>query len=96
MWLDSLRDRQAKIAIIRRVACLEAGLAGDHKSVRGGIHDLRIDVGAEYWVYYALVARTVILLTRGGNKQSQHHDITSAIEMLHDWKVRNDKSAPFS
>lgn len=30
-WLDSLRDRQAKIAIIRRVARLETGLAGDHK-----------------------------------------------------------------
>ena len=95
-WLDSLRDRQAKIAIIRRAARLETGLAGDHKSVRGGIQELRIDVGAGYRVYYAFVDRTIILLTCGGNKQSQDSDIASAIEMLHDWKKRNDKSTPLS
>lgn len=87
-WLDSLRDRQAKIAIIRRVARMETGLAGDHKSVRGGIQELRIDVGTGYRVYYAFVNRAIILLTCGGNKQSQDRDIASAIEMLRDWKVR--------
>ena len=95
-WLDSLRDRQAKIAIIRRVARLETGLTGDHKSVRGGIQELRIDVGAGYRVYYAFVDRTIILLTCGGNKQAQDRDIASAVEMLRDWKVRNDKSTPLS
>src|SRR5471032_1124828 len=95
-WLDSLRDRQAKIAVIRRVARLEAGLAGDHKSVRCGIQELRIDVGAGYRVYYAFVDRAIILLACGGSKQSQDHDITSAIEMLRNWKARNDKSIPLS
>jgi putative addiction module killer protein len=88
-WLDALRDRQAKIAIIRRVARLEMGLAGDHRSVRGGVQELRVDVGAGYRIYYAFIDRTVILLTCGGNKQTQDRDIASAIEMLHDWKVRN-------
>ncbi|NVM75605.1 putative addiction module killer protein [Duganella sp. SG902] len=89
-----MRDRQAKIAIIRRTARLESGLAGDHKSVRGGIQELRVDVGAGYRVYYAFVDRTIILLTCGGNKQSQDRDIASAIEMLRDWKKRNDQSTP--
>lgn len=93
-WLDSLRDRQAKIAIIRRVARLESGLAGDHKSLRGGVQELRIDIGAGYRVYYAFVGRALILLTCGGNKQSQTDDINIAIEMLHDWKVRNEKHTP--
>ena len=95
-WLDSLRDRQAKVAIIRRVARLEIGLTGDQKSLRGGIHELRIDVGAGYRVYFAFVDRTVILLTCGGNKQSQGRDIAAAIDMLHDWKVRNGKSTPLA
>ena len=95
-WLDSLRDRQAKIAIIRRAARLEGGLAGDHKSIRGGIQELRIDVGAGYRVYYAVVDQTIILLTCGGNKQSQDRDIATAIDMLRDWKRRNDKSTPLS
>lgn len=93
-WLDALRDRQAKIAIIRRVARLERGLAGDHKSLRGGIQELRIDAGAGYRVYYAFVERTAILLACGGNKQSQDDDINNAIEMLRDWKARNDQNTP--
>ncbi|WP_296000565.1 type II toxin-antitoxin system RelE/ParE family toxin [Rugamonas sp.] len=91
-WLNSLRDRQAKIAVIRRVARLETGLAGDRKSVRGGILELRVDVGAGYRIYYAFVDRTVILLTCGGNKQTQDHDVNLAIEILRDWKKRNEKN----
>jgi putative addiction module killer protein len=62
--------------------------------VRIGIQELPVDVGAEYRVYYAFVGRSIILLTCGGNKQSQTVDINAAIEMLHDWKVRNEKHAP--
>jgi putative addiction module killer protein len=65
-WLDSLRDRTAKIAVIRRIARIELGLFGDCKSLRDGISELRIDVGAGYRVYYAQLGNMVILLT--------HHD----------------------
>ena len=41
-WLDGLRDRVAKVAIIRRVARVEIGLFGDHKPLRDGICELRI------------------------------------------------------
>jgi putative addiction module killer protein len=88
-WLKSIRDRQAKIAIIRRVARLESGLQGDRKSLRAGIHELRIDVGAGYRVYYAFVKNTVILLACGGSKRSQDQDIELAIRLLQDWKKRN-------
>jgi len=50
-WLDGLRDRVAKVAIIRRVARVEMRLFGDHATVRDGISELRIDVGAGYRVY---------------------------------------------
>jgi putative addiction module killer protein len=95
-WLDSLRDRQAKIAIVRRVARLEIGLPGDRKSLRGGIQELRIDIGAGYRVYFGFVANTVILLTCGGNKQSQHRDVELAIKLLKDWKARHGSNAPFA
>jgi putative addiction module killer protein len=95
-WLDALRDRQAKITIIRRVARLEAGLLGDRKSVRGGIQELRIDAGSGYRIYYAFVGKAVVLLACGGSKHSQDHDISSAIEMLRDWKRRNGKGTPLS
>ena len=88
-WLDGLRDRTAKIAVIKRVARVEAGLFGDCKSLRDGISELRIDVGAGYRVYYALVGNQVILLTSGGDKKSQSRDIDRAIRFLKDWERRN-------
>ncbi|WP_035384767.1 type II toxin-antitoxin system RelE/ParE family toxin [Ferriphaselus sp. R-1] len=88
-WLDSLRDRTAKIAIIRRVARIELGLFGDCKPLRDGISELRVDVGAGYRIYYAQVGNMVILLTSGGDKRSQSRDIERAIRLLHDWEKRN-------
>lgn len=88
-WLDGLRDRVAKIAIIKRVARVEIGLLGDHKPLRDGVCELRIDVGAGYRVYYAQVGNRVILLTSGGDKKSQSHDIERAIRLLKDWEERH-------
>ncbi|MYN39166.1 type II toxin-antitoxin system RelE/ParE family toxin [Duganella sp. FT109W] len=95
-WLDTLRDRQAKVAILRRVARLEAELPGDHKPLRDGIQELRIDVGSGYRVYYAFIGSNVVLLACGGNKRSQNRNITAAINMLQDWKIRNAKNRPLS
>ena len=88
-WLDGLSDRIAKIAVIKRVARVEAGLFGDCKFLRDGINEFRIDVGAGYRVYYAQVGNKLILLTSGGVKKSQSRDIDRAIGFLKDWEKRN-------
>ena len=38
--MNSLRDRPAKIAVIRCVARLEMGLLGDHCPVGGGVQEI--------------------------------------------------------
>ena len=91
-WLDGLRDRVAKVAIIKRVARMEMGLFGDCKSLREGVWELRIDVGAGYRVYYAHVGRAVILLTSCGDKRSQSRDVERAVKLLKDWRVRNGQN----
>ncbi len=88
-WLESLRDWVAKVAIIKRVARLEVGLFGDCKSLREGIWELKVDVGAGYRVYYAHVGNRVILLTSGGDKKSQSRDIERALNLLKNWEKRN-------
>ena len=88
-WLDGLRDRMAKIAVIKRVARVEAGLFGDCKVLRDGIGELRVDVGAGYRVYYAQLGNQVILLTCGDDKKSQSRDIDRAVGFLKDWEKRN-------
>lgn len=84
-----MRDRVAKIAVIKRVARVEAGLFGDCKYLRDGIGELRVDVGAGYRVYYAQVGKQVVLLTCGGDKRSQSRDIDRAVGFLKDWEKRN-------
>ena len=89
-WLEGLRDRTAKIAVIRRMTRLERGLFGDCKPLREGVWEARIDVGAGYRVYYAVVGEQVILLTNGGDKRTQDADIERAIGYLKDWRQRNE------
>ena len=80
-WLQRLRDMQAKVAIIRRVARVEQGNLGDHKFCRDGVWELRIDIGPGYRVYYALAGHRLVLLLCGGDKRTQSKDIEAAIEM---------------
>jgi len=59
-WFQQLRDRQAKVALIRRLARIGHGNFGDHKFCRDGVWELRVDVGAGYRVYYALSGHRVV------------------------------------
>ena len=44
-WIDSLRDRNARVRIRVRLDRLTLGNFGDTKAIGGGIHELRIDRG---------------------------------------------------
>lgn len=89
-WLKELRNVQAKIAIIRRLNRLEQGNFGDFKPLRDGVHELRIDTGPGYRVYYARSGKTVMLLLCGGSKRTQSSDIDRACEYWRDWQNRTD------
>jgi putative addiction module killer protein len=88
-WLNDLRDLRARIAILRRIDRVELGNFGDHKSVGGGVSELRIDVGPGYRVYYAQSGNTLVLLLLGGDKRSQQSDIERAISCWDDWQRRD-------
>ncbi len=77
-WMASLRDRQARARIGRRIDRLALGNLGDVKSVGGGISELRIDYGPGYRVYFTTTDRTVVLLLCGGDKRTQDRDIATA------------------
>lgn len=89
-WLGRLRDRQAKIAVIRRMNRVEQGGFGDHKFCRDGVWELRIDIGPGYRVYYARARQRVVLLLGGGDKRTQNTDIDRAVGYWQDWQRRND------
>ncbi len=85
-WLEKLKDIKAKIAIVRRVTRIEQGNFGDHKFCRDGVSELRIDVGAEYRVYYAIAGKHVVLLLCGGDKRKQDADIARACGYWQKWQ----------
>ena len=89
-WLTRLRDRQAKVAVARRVIRVAQGNFGDHKFCREGVWELRIDAGPGYRVYYALSGKRVVLLLCGGDKRTQDADIARAVDYWQDWQRRTD------
>lgn len=83
-WLAGLRDRRARIKIDRRIERLEEGNPGDHKSVGGGLLELRIDFGPGYRVYYKAYGAILVVVFAGGEKDTQDADISKARALLSD------------
>ncbi len=61
-----------------RISRVAAGNFGDAKSVGGAVHELRIDYGPGYRVYYTRRGKVVVLLLCGGDKRTQSKDIRKA------------------
>ncbi|WP_068317907.1 type II toxin-antitoxin system RelE/ParE family toxin [Polycladidibacter hongkongensis] len=84
-WLNHLNDREAKRAIVARLARMESGLFGDAKPVGGGLSELRLHIGKGYRVYYKKTGNTVLLVLCGGSKSSQHSDIKAAHDLAREY-----------
>ena len=80
-WLKGLRDRNAQARIAVRIDRIEEGNFGDHRSVGGGVSELRVNVGGGYRIYYTIRDRTVVVLLCGGDKSGQRRDIRRAQRM---------------
>ena len=88
-WLDRLRDRKARIAVQRRVDRLKGGGFGDCGFCRGGVWELRVDIGAGYRVYYARSGGELILILCAGSKSTQDADISRAVSCWQDYLRRS-------
>lgn len=85
-WVSGLKDRVAAARINARIDRALLGNLGDHKSLRDGVSEMRIDVGAGYRLYFTRRGNTVIVLLCGGDKRTQDADIKHAIELAKHWK----------
>jgi putative addiction module killer protein len=87
-WLDGLKDVKARVAILRRIDRIAKGNFGDHKFLRDGVSEVRVDLGAGYRVYYGKHGETLVLLLCGGSKRTQAADIARAVEFWVDYRRR--------
>ncbi len=86
-WFDSL-DAFAAARVDRYVRRMEQGNLGDSKGVGEGVHELRIDFGPGYRIYYGIDHNTIIILLGGGSKKHQSRDIAKAIQSWKSYKNR--------
>ena len=85
MWFDGLRDIQVRARIDARVRRLALGNPGQHRVLKGGIAELKIDLGPGFRVYYTQRGRTLVILLCGGDKATQQADIRTARRIAEDW-----------
>ena len=85
-WLLGLKDRRAAMRIQARIDRAEDGNLGDHKHIREGIWEMRIDYGPGYRVYFLREGAALIVLLAGGDKTTQAHGIKKAIELAQAWR----------
>lgn len=77
-WLNGLKDLAGRARIQARVERLAAGNPGQHRVLKDGVAELKIDVGPGYRVYYTRRGAVLVILLCGGDKSSQDKDIKTA------------------
>lgn len=80
-WLDALKDRAGRARILVRVDRLIQGNPGEHRNLTDGVSEMKIDFGPGYRVYYTQRGTRLLLLLAGGDKSTQHKDISKAISL---------------
>jgi putative addiction module killer protein len=79
-WHSSL-SMVLQRAVDARLSRLAAGNFGDHKSLGGGVYELRIMRGPGLRVYYGMQGPEIVVLIGGGDKSSQKRDIARAKDL---------------
>ena len=77
-WLDSLRDRQTRLRLLRRLEKAQRGLLGNIASVGDGVFEMREFFGPGWRMYYIQQDTLLIVMLGGGDKSSQAADIVAA------------------
>ena len=69
---------------------LEGGNLSKVRSVGGGVHEIKIDFGPGYRVYFGFSGIEIVILLAGGTKKSQNKDIGTAKKRWTDYKARKN------
>lgn len=77
-WFSGLRDQRAKQKIIARLARVRSGNLGQVNTVGEGVHELKIDFGPGYRIYFGQLGTEIVILLCGGDKKTQDSDIQKA------------------
>lgn len=88
-WLLSIKDKLTQAIIFKRIRQAGEGLLGNTRGVGEGVHELKINYGPGYRVYFGIHQDELILILVGGNKSTQQMDIKKAHAYWLVWKEEN-------
>jgi putative addiction module killer protein len=86
-WFSAL-DATAAAKVSDALDRVAAGHEGNLKPLGGGLHEVKIDFGPGYRVYFGRIEQAIILLLGGGTKQAQRRDIAHARTRWADYQQR--------
>jgi len=86
VWFNEL-DAAAAARVDRYVRRMENGNFGNSKPVGSGVHELKVDFGPGYRVYYGYEGTTIVILLAGGTKRRQAADISAAKKRWANYKA---------
>lgn len=82
-WLSTLNNAAFVHSVDARLTRVRDGNFGDHRSVGGGVFELRIPRGPGLRVYYAMQNTHEVVILGGGDKNTQRRDVIAAQKL---WK----------
>ena len=85
-WLTKLRDERARARIELRLDRARLGNLGDTKPIEQGVHEMRINYGPGYRLYFMRRGFVTVVLLCGGDKRTQAADIKRAIALAKQWR----------
>jgi putative addiction module killer protein len=91
-WFEKLESRTAA-RVAASLARMEAGNLSNAKSVGSGVHELRIDFGPGFRVYFGRDGAELVILLAGGTKRRQQEDIERARRLWLDYRRRKKDEA---
>ena len=89
-WFNRI-NAQAAAKVTTALVRLESGNTSNAKSVGSGVHELKIDFGPGYRVYFGYDGPKVVILLAGGTKKRQNKDIETAKKRWNNYKERKKK-----
>lgn len=81
VWLDSIKDRMARIRLARRIDRAQRGILGDVKPVGNGVCEMREHFGPGWRMYYVQRGNVLIVMLGGGDKSTQTADVAKAVRL---------------
>ncbi len=89
IWLNDLKDNQAKARVVVRIERAKVGLFGTYRDLKDGVFELKDGFGPGYRVYFGIHHDDIIILLVGGDKGSQGRNIVKAKEYWADFLNRS-------